>query len=77
MVSDAITDHKEVFVFDRNARLTLHGRRLLVERVATGRSCQRRMGISRATGHQWVNRYREESPARIAEIVDLHASTES
>lgn len=98
----------------RNARLTLHGRRLLVERVTAGRPVAHvsaELGISRATGHKWVRRYRREGdagltdrssrphrsphrvapeterqitdlrrtrrlgPARIAGILDLHAST--
>ncbi|MFF2432337.1 IS481 family transposase, partial [Streptomyces mirabilis] len=41
----------------RNARLTVHGRRLLVERVCAGRPVAHvaaEMGISRATAHKWV-----------------------
>jgi transposase InsO family protein len=98
----------------RNARLTLHGRRLLIDRVTAGRPVAHvaaELGISRATGHKWVRRYREHGeagllnrcsrphhsprrvpeeieqqiidlrrtrrlgPARIAGILDLHAST--
>ncbi|MFC5911681.1 helix-turn-helix domain-containing protein, partial [Streptacidiphilus monticola] len=47
----------------RNARLTVHGRRLLVERVRSGRPVAHvaaEMGISRATAHKWVRRWREE-----------------
>ncbi|MEU7046804.1 IS481 family transposase, partial [Streptomyces varsoviensis] len=47
----------------RNARLTVHGRRLLVERVRTGRPVAHvaaEMGISRATAHKWVRRWRAE-----------------
>ncbi|PKV82762.1 transposase IS481 family protein [Streptomyces sp. TLI_146] len=47
----------------RNARLTLHGRRLLVQRVDSGRPVAHlaaEMGISRATGHKWVNQRRAE-----------------
>ncbi|WP_344248063.1 helix-turn-helix domain-containing protein, partial [Actinocorallia libanotica] len=50
----------------RNARLTIHGRRLLVERVASGRPVARvaaEMGISRQTAHKWVARWRTEGPA--------------
>jgi hypothetical protein len=39
----------EAFVFHRNARLTVHGRRLLVERVRSGRPVAHvaaEMGIS-------------------------------
>jgi hypothetical protein len=45
----------EVFVSHRNARLTVHGRRLLVERVRSGRPVAQvaaEMGISRATAHK-------------------------
>ncbi|MGW0681655.1 helix-turn-helix domain-containing protein, partial [Streptomyces sp. NPDC002767] len=47
----------------RNARLTVHGRRLLVERVRAGRPVAHvpaEMGISRATAHKWIRRWRAE-----------------
>ncbi|MEU3855756.1 IS481 family transposase, partial [Streptomyces sp. NPDC029554] len=47
----------------RNARLTVHGRRLLVERVRAGRPVAHvaaEMGISRVTAHKWVRRWRAE-----------------
>ncbi|MGX1560923.1 IS481 family transposase [Streptomyces sp. NPDC055506] len=47
----------------RNARLTVHGRRLLAERVRTGRPIAHvaaEMGISRVTAHKWVRRWRDE-----------------
>ncbi|MFD8809906.1 IS481 family transposase, partial [Streptomyces sp. NPDC059597] len=47
----------------RNARLTVHGRRLLIERVDTGRPVAHvaaEMGISRVTAHKWVRRWRAE-----------------
>ncbi|MFE9932945.1 IS481 family transposase [Streptomyces sp. NPDC005533] len=47
----------------RNARLTVFGRRLLVERVRSGRPVAHvaaEMGISRATAHKWVRRWRTE-----------------
>ncbi|MEC4576631.1 IS481 family transposase, partial [Streptomyces virginiae] len=50
----------------RNARLTVFGRRLLVERVALGRPVAHvaaEMGISRATAHKWVRRWRTEGEA--------------
>ncbi|WP_411092963.1 helix-turn-helix domain-containing protein, partial [Streptomyces sp. 049-1] len=50
-------------MFHRNARLTVHGRRLLVERVRTGRPVAHvaaEMGISRVTAHKWVRRWRAE-----------------
>lgn len=43
----------------RNARLTVHGRRLLVERVRSGRPVAQvaaEMGISRPTAHKWIRR---------------------
>ncbi|MGZ9928898.1 IS481 family transposase [Streptomyces sp. NC-S4] len=47
----------------RNARLTVHGRRILVERVLSGRPVAHvaaEMGISRPTAHKWVRRWRAE-----------------
>ncbi|MBZ6177397.1 IS481 family transposase [Streptomyces olivaceus] len=47
----------------RNARLTVHGRRLLIERVRSGRPVAHvaaEMGISRVTAHKWVRRWRSE-----------------
>ncbi|WP_100596886.1 IS481 family transposase [Streptomyces sp. CB01635] len=47
----------------RNARLTLHGRRILVERVCSGRPIAHvaaEMGISRPTAYKWVRRWRAE-----------------
>ncbi|MFD5872962.1 leucine zipper domain-containing protein [Streptomyces sp. NPDC060322] len=53
----------EVFVSRRSARLTVHGRRLLVECLRTGRPWRtwpRRWALSRATAHKWVRRRRVE-----------------
>ncbi|MFF9984851.1 IS481 family transposase, partial [Streptomyces erythrochromogenes] len=50
----------------RNARLTVHGRRILVERVQSGRPVAHvaeEMGISRPTAHKWVRRWRAEGDA--------------
>ncbi len=50
----------------RNARLTVHGRRLLVQRVLSGTPVAHvaaAMGISRATAHKWVRRWRAEGEA--------------
>ena len=57
----------EVSVSHRNARLTVHGRRLLVERVR----CQgmpvahvaKAMGVSRQCAHRWLARYDAEGDA--------------
>lgn len=50
----------------RNARLTAHGRRLIVERVQQGMPVShvaKAMGISRQCAHKWVNRYHAEGEA--------------
>ncbi|MFD0647629.1 IS481 family transposase [Streptomyces malaysiensis subsp. malaysiensis] len=50
----------------RNARLTVYGRQLLVERVRSGRPIAHvaaEMGISRATAHKWLRRWRAEGEA--------------
>ncbi|MFD5892367.1 IS481 family transposase [Streptomyces sp. NPDC060334] len=50
----------------RNARLTVFGRRLLIERVVSGRPVAHvaaEMGISRATAHKWMRRWRAEGEA--------------
>lgn len=44
----------------RNARLTPHGRRLLVERVRSGQPVAhvaKAMGVSRQCAHRWINRF--------------------
>src|SRR4051812_49836432 len=56
----------EVFVSHRNARLTVHGRRLLVQRVLAGRPVAHvaaEMGISRPTAYKWLRRWREHGEA--------------
>lgn len=51
----------------RNARLTLHGRRLLIARVVTDRRpvahVVKELGVSRATGYKWLARWRAEGDA--------------
>ena len=50
----------------RNARLTFHGRLLLVQRVAEGSPVAhvaKAMGISRQCAHRWVNRFDAEGEA--------------
>jgi len=47
----------------RNARLTVHARRLLVDRFAAGWPAARiaeQLGNSRATVYKWVHRHRDE-----------------
>ncbi len=49
----------------RNARLTPHGRQLLVDRVATGRPIAHvaaELGVSRQCAHRWVARHAAEGP---------------
>jgi transposase InsO family protein len=46
-----------------NARLTIHTRRLLIDRIMTGRAVAHvaaEMGISRATAYKWWGRWRAE-----------------
>jgi transposase len=54
---------KGVLVSHANARLTVHGRRLLVERVLAGHSpadVAHQLGCSRATAYKWLARFRSE-----------------
>ena len=54
---------KGVLVAHANARLTVHGRALLVERVLAGHrpaDVAHQMGCSRATAYKWLRRYRAE-----------------
>ena len=49
-----------------NARLTVHGRALLVERVLAGRPVAhvaKELGVSRQCAHRWVRRFRSEGEA--------------
>jgi transposase len=65
VVSEAAPD-TEVSVAHRNARLTVHGRRLLIRRVAAGRPVAHvvaELGVSRATGYKWLRRYTTEGEA--------------
>lgn len=60
--------HTEVFVSHRNARLTVFGRRLLVDRVRSGRPVAHvaaEMGVSRTTAHKWVRRFTAEGDAAL------------
>jgi transposase InsO family protein len=58
-------------VSHRNARLTVHGRLLLVDRVCHQRwpvaHAAKAMGISRQCAHRWVNRYRTLGEAGLAD----------
>ena len=61
----------------RNARLTVHGRQLLVDRVAAGRPVAHvaeELGVSRQCAHRWVARYRSGGSAA---LVDRSSRPES
>ncbi len=55
----------------RTARLNQYGRQLLIDRVVhdgwTVATAAQAQGISRATGHKWVRRYRLEGPTGLAD----------
>src|ERR1041384_8217240 len=55
----------------RNARLTVHGRRLLIQRVITDRRpvahVVKELGCSRATGYKWLARWRAEGDAGLVD----------
>lgn len=55
----------------RNARLTVHGRRLIVTRVIDDgwsvTASAEAAGVSRATVHKWLRRYREEGEAGLVD----------
>jgi transposase InsO family protein len=67
VVSDAAAKAREALVSHRNARLTVHGRALLVQRVLVdGRPVAhvaKELGVSRQCAHRWVARYRAEGAA--------------
>jgi transposase-like protein len=62
---------QEVLVSHANARLTVHGRRLLVSRVIDeGRPVAhvaKELGVSRQCAHRWVNRFRAEGDSGLLE----------
>ena len=62
----------------RNARLAVHGRRLLVERVRSGRPVAHvavEMGISRPTAHKWIRRWRSEGESGLIDRSSRPRST--
>lgn len=65
-MSDVFTN-QEVLVAHANARLNLHGRRLLVKRVIEhGRPVAhvaKELGVSRQCAHRWIARFRAEGEA--------------
>jgi transposase InsO family protein len=69
-MSDVFTD-QEVLVPHANARLNVHGRRLLVQRViGDGRPVAhvaKELGVSRQCAHRWVARFRAEGDAGLVD----------
>jgi transposase len=63
----AVITHKEVFMAHRNARLNVHGRRLVVQRVREEgwavAHVAKAMGISRQCAHRWLARWDAEGDA--------------
>jgi transposase InsO family protein len=62
---EANTNPREALVH-RNARLNLHGRRLLIARIQQGRPIAHvadELGISRQTAYKWWGRWRREGDA--------------
>ena len=54
----------------RNARATVYARRLIVERHRSGWPAARiaeQLGVSRATVHKWIGRYRDQGEAGLAD----------
>lgn len=61
-----------------NARLTVHGRRLIVDRVAAGRPVAHiaaELGVSRQTAYRWVRRFRVEGAAGLPDRSSRPRST--
>lgn len=66
-----VSTHTEVLVSHANARLTVHGRLLLVERIVS--RCRpvahvaAELGVSRQCAHRWIRRFREEGAAGLVD----------
>jgi transposase InsO family protein len=69
-MSDVFTN-QEVLVSHANARLNLHGRRLLVSRVIDDARpvahVAKELGVSRQCAHRWVSRFRLEGDAGLVD----------
>jgi transposase InsO family protein len=66
----SIYSHLEALVAHANARLTVHGRLLLVQRVLSGHKpgeVAKQLGVSRQTVYKWVRRYAAEGLAGLAD----------
>jgi transposase InsO family protein len=61
----------EVLLSHANARLTVHGRTLLIDRVIGDHRpvahVAKELGISRQCAHRWVRRYRSEGPKALTD----------
>ena len=67
----ALANPPKVFMTHRNARLTVHGRRLIVQRVRIEgwavAHAAKAMGISRWCAHRWLARWDAENPASLVD----------
>src|ERR1700692_3039895 len=63
----AFTTDRRSSVSHRNARLTFHGRRLLVQRICEEgmpvAHAAKAMGVSRQCAHRWISRFAAEGEA--------------
>jgi transposase InsO family protein len=70
-MSDVSTSYTEVLVPHANARLTVHGRQLLVDRILIGgrkpAHVAAELGVSRQCAYRWVRRYLDEGPAGLVD----------
>lgn len=66
-----VSTHTEVLVSHVNARLTVHGRLLLVDRVIAGARpvahVAAELGVSRQCAHRWLRRFGEHGVAGLAD----------
>ena len=74
----SIYSHLEALAAHANARLTVHGRLLLVRRVLSGHKpgeVAKQLGVSRQTVYKWVRRYLAEGLAGLADRSSRPRST--
>jgi transposase InsO family protein len=66
-----VSPSQEVLLSHANARLNVHGRRLLVSRVIDDQRpiahVAKELGVSRQCAHRWINRFRLEGAAALAD----------
>ena len=69
-MSDVFT-HTEVLLSHANARLTVHGRQLLVDRILIGgrkpAHVAAELGVSRQCAYRWLHRFRAEGPSGLVD----------